>query len=314
MFWYKGTKKVFKNKPLFKNSYTELKKMSATGYSPISKKVAVEEKDFLDEDPPIRGQNFYVVSFVSPEEVIKQKEVVFFNKYITSFSTEMKNLLENIAAKSPENKSMIDVIKENYAYIFNQEELQEQFNFFKSVNSKTLEEDYLKENKFQTSVRGVKCRGAYDTMEEAENRIKFLKRNGCKFPIYAAMMGCWCPWSPNPDDVADAKYAETELNTIAGKLKENNANREAFFNERKENKIEYAKEDATRILEDVKNGVFDNADITRPNATEYDTLREQMQQKIQFSAKIEEVPPSGLEGMDNLVITDAAADAPAAAQ
>jgi hypothetical protein len=32
-----------------------------------------------------------------------------------------------------------------------------------------------------------------------------------KFNVYV-QGGCWCPWSPNPDDITDQEYAETNLN------------------------------------------------------------------------------------------------------
>ena len=266
--------------------------MSAS-YENISARVPVAEKDYLDEDPVIRGQNYVVLSFISPEEVIKQKEVVFFNKYIASFSEEMNKLLNNLALKDAENKAMIDVIRENFAYIFDQSELQEQFNYYKATNSESLEKDYLKENDFQTSIRGVKVRGAYDSLEEAENRIKFLKRNGCRFPIYAASMGCWLPWSPNPDEIADAKYAETTLNSIAMKLKENTANREKFFNERKEKNTEYVKDDTMPDPfgeEKPRDSETETAAVTetvgeinldsQPTLSEYDKLREDMKKSM----------------------------------
>ena len=42
-----------------------------------------EEKiDYLEVDNPIPGQNYTCVSFVSPENVIKHKELFMFNKYM----------------------------------------------------------------------------------------------------------------------------------------------------------------------------------------------------------------------------------------
>ena len=34
----------------------------------------LEKKDFLETDPCIRGQNYVCVSFVSPEQVLKNKK------------------------------------------------------------------------------------------------------------------------------------------------------------------------------------------------------------------------------------------------
>ena len=48
--------------------------------------------DLLDEDRPIAEQKFVCLSFVSPEKVIKNKEIFF-----------SKNLLNNIILTNPPN-------------------------------------------------------------------------------------------------------------------------------------------------------------------------------------------------------------------
>jgi hypothetical protein len=51
-------------------------------------------------------------------------------------------------------------------------------------------------------------------------------------------VGCWCPWSPNPEDLEDQEYAETQLNTLMKKYKENAQLKDNFFEQRKQEKIE----------------------------------------------------------------------------
>ena len=38
--------------------------------------------DLLDEDATIAGQKFACVSFISPEKIIKQRELFFFERFI----------------------------------------------------------------------------------------------------------------------------------------------------------------------------------------------------------------------------------------
>ena len=38
--------------------------------------------DLLEEDKPIAGQKFVCVSFVSPEKILKQKEIFFFEEFL----------------------------------------------------------------------------------------------------------------------------------------------------------------------------------------------------------------------------------------
>ena len=221
--------------------------MSVPNLTPIEKAVSCAEDDYLDQDKPIRNQNYVCMSFISPEDVILQKEVVFFNKYLSSFSSEMDLLLNNLTQKYPNDTGLFDVIRENNSYIFNANELQEQFKFFKSINGAKLESEYHAENKFQTSIRGIKVRGVYDTFEEADIRSKVLKKMGDKHNIFVGQVGCWCPWSPNPEDLENQEYAETQLNTIMKKYKENQDSRDMFYNERKEEKMQKAKVEADKI-------------------------------------------------------------------
>ena len=41
--------------------------------------------DILDEDKAISGQKFVCVSFVSPEKILKQKEMFYFEEFLKSF-------------------------------------------------------------------------------------------------------------------------------------------------------------------------------------------------------------------------------------
>ena len=41
--------------------------------------------DLLDEDRPIAGQKFCCVSFVSPENILKQREMYFMEEFLKSW-------------------------------------------------------------------------------------------------------------------------------------------------------------------------------------------------------------------------------------
>jgi len=202
--------------------------------------VSTKEIDYLEEDKGIKGQNYALLSFISPEDVIVNKEVYFLNKYLESFGKDMKTLLDGISSKYPDSKDLIDTITNNHSYIFNAKELNEQFNFFKSSNYTELENTYHRDNNFVTSMRGIKVRGVFDTIEEARNRSEFLKRFDDKFNIYIAQVGCWCPWSPNPDSLENQEYSETQLNTLMKQYKQNMDEKDAIFDERKKANIENA--------------------------------------------------------------------------
>jgi hypothetical protein len=194
---------------------------------------SVKEVDYLDEDKPIRGQNYVLLSFLSPEDVLVNKEAYMFSQFITKFSNDMSALLDGISEKYSDSKDFVSSIKENNAYIFNPKDMSEQYGFYKSINNEKLETEYHRDNNFVTSIRGIKVRGVFDTIEEAKNRSEFIKKIDNKFNIYIAQMGCWCPWSPNPDCLENQEYAETQLNTLMKEYKKNMTDKDVIFENRK---------------------------------------------------------------------------------
>lgn len=202
-----------------------------------TERIPVKEIDYLEEDKQIRGQNYVCLSFISPEDVILNKEVFTFNKFIGQFGKDVKEMLENVKTKYPESEDMIQTIIENYSYVFEQKELQDQYSFYKTQNHDDINKDYYANNEFQTSIRGIKVRGVFDTIDEARIRAKVLNKMGDKFNIYVGQVGCWCPWSPDPNMLEDQEYAETELNTLMKKYKDNMSIRDLDFETRKTDKL-----------------------------------------------------------------------------
>jgi hypothetical protein len=206
----------------------------------MSEIVKVSECDYLEEDKPIRGQEFCCLSFISPDDVIVQKELYFQSKYLETFSPELGKLFDNLANKYPDDKSTIDSIKETYGWLFDVNELKSQYNFFLEENSHTLEKEYLEKNNFQTTVRGIKVRGSYDTLKEAQIRSEVLKRLDNKHNIYIGQVGCWLPFNPNAGNIDEQKFDEDSLNTLMKKYNENLDMKEQVFLDRKEKFIQAA--------------------------------------------------------------------------
>ena len=48
----------------------------------FSKEAKTEYVDLLDEDKPIAGQKFTCISFISPEKILKNKNLFFFEQFI----------------------------------------------------------------------------------------------------------------------------------------------------------------------------------------------------------------------------------------
>jgi len=212
--------------------------------------VSTKEMDYLDEDKPIRGQNYCLLSFLSPETTLANKECYYFSKFIVNFSKDMDSLLANLENKYEDSKDLIKTIRTNHSHLFETNEMNEQYKFFKSVNSDDIEKEFHRENNFQTSVRGIKVRGVFDTVEEAKNRCEFLKKMDSKFDIFIGQVGCWCPWSPNPNDLPNQEYSETQLNTLMKQYKKNMEERDEIFDKRRIDAINQMKK-AEDLAEEV---------------------------------------------------------------
>ena len=90
--------------------------------------------DYLDEDKPIRGQNYVCLSFISPEDVIRNKEVYYLEQYLEKLSVDLKMFFDNMLTKYPDDADLIKQIKENHNHLMNGDDLQDDFKFYKKTN------------------------------------------------------------------------------------------------------------------------------------------------------------------------------------
>lgn len=194
--------------------------------------ISCKQEDYLDQDPPLRGQNYACLSFISPENIIKRKDAFLFEHFLKDFSRDMTEFFDNLSAKYPDEISIIKSVKDRYNYVFDPSLIEEEYAFFLRMNGEKLEKEYLEKNNFQTTIRGLKVRGVFDTRREAEIRAQVLKKLDDKFNVYVADVGCWLPWDPNPDSIDDQEFAESQLNTLMKKYKENQLKKDQFFQER----------------------------------------------------------------------------------
>ena len=196
--------------------------------------VSVEE-DFLETDPVIRGQSYCCLSFVSPEEVLKNKDVFMVGKFLQNIGKRYRDL-ETLLHK---HITDLDRAKHEVSeFKMTNDELQERYKDFLYVNQDKLESEFYEENDFKTTVRGVKIRGSYDTLIEAQSKAKKLQQTDKNFNVYIGQVGFWLPWDPNPHKIDNQEYAEKELNTLVQKYNENQEKKDVHFQEN----IEYAKE------------------------------------------------------------------------
>jgi hypothetical protein len=208
--------------------------------------------DFLDEDPEIPTQKYCVVSFISPEKVIKQKQEFMFEKFVEWMDYEWKiKGLENFMAFLSKKYSVKidDLLKDAQEYVNVRKEevkktdIHEQYQIFLLKNEKDLQEMYDNKVEFRTNMRGVKVRRAFATVEETQMFAKVLQRRYPKDNLYIGKVGAWLPWDPSEHLMPEVEYAEKELNELMRKYKENESNKEMFFAEQREESIRKQKEE-----------------------------------------------------------------------
>jgi len=238
--------------------------------------MATVREDFLTEDVEIPGQKYVLLSFLSPEKVLSNKDVFMFEKFLSSFEytqrvssfekflmTAVKSVndklnaqadladekdLSGVAQTIRGSRVQLDVlmndfqnyVKENRKEL-TESKLKEMYDDFLHTNREKLEEEFYVKNEFQTTVRGLKVRGVYNTNEEAVMRSKKLQRNDTIHNIFVGEIGKWLPWDPAPSQVANQEYAEDKLNTLMKKYKENEEARESYERETRTNMLASSK-------------------------------------------------------------------------
>lgn len=202
------------------------------------------KEDYLSVDQPIPGQNYVCLSFVSPEKNILQKQLYEFYKFNLKLINDDK-LLEQFKLNT--NLDNFKDLYENYIV----------------GNKDVIDKEYNEMTDFQTSVRGVKVRGTYESEKEAKVRAEVLRRRCPNDNVFIGQVGYWLPWDPNPLDIKNLEYQETELNILMKKYNENMEHREHMFEEEKRTQIEKARKENVNSLDDTSDEISNNDDTQK---------------------------------------------------
>jgi hypothetical protein len=234
-----------------------------------------DNTDFLEVDKPIPGQNYTCLSFLSPEKVIKKKELYFMKHFFNKMSDEVHfKHLETFLSKyfNQSDKPVLGSQLLSEFVEFKKQKLQpsvetyneifQKYENFRYENDTKINEEFDAENEFQTSVRSIKIRGVYDSIREAQVRAKVLQRKDPSFHVFVGQMGYWLPWDPDADKVENQEYQETELNTLMQKYKENEDSRDEMYEQdMTERKKRIAEENVRKRTENKKLLEKEHADL-----------------------------------------------------
>ena len=212
--------------------------------------------DLLDEDKPIAGQKFTCVSFISPEKVLKDKSMFFFEQFLKKwdFLKSMEKFHQFMHFISYKYKVDFDLISEDLKGFVVEERdnlvkttIEDEYKNFLDECEEKMENEFNIKHNFQTSTRGVKVRGSFNTQEEAEMRCKILREADPNHDVYVGPVGLWMPWEPEAYKTGRVEYMEEELNNLMHEKIKNEEGAKQEFDTR----IREAKEKA--INENMKN-------------------------------------------------------------
>jgi len=197
--------------------------------------------DLLEEDKPIAGQKFVCMSFVSPEKILKEKEIFYFEEFLKNweFNKSMEKFLQFINFVSYKynisfedlNKDFKDFVQEEKANL-SKSNLSDDYKTYLDNHEEELQKKFDVEHNFQTSTRGLKVRGVYPTEQEAELRCKMLREIDPNHDIMVGPVGLWMPWDPEAYKTGRVEYMEEELNQLMHEKQKNEANAKAAFEQR----------------------------------------------------------------------------------
>jgi hypothetical protein len=206
--------------------------------------------DYLDEDPEIPTQKYCVVSFLSPEKIVKQKQEFMFEEFVKfmDYDWKIKGLEHFMAFLAKKYALKVEDLIADAAEFgkvrekeIRETDIPEQWQVFLLKHEKECQEKFDNTVDFRTNVRGVKVRRAFATVEEAQVMAKVFQRKYPKDNIYIGKVGAWLPWDPSEHLMPEVEYAEKELNELMRRYKENESNKELFFAEEREAKIKAQK-------------------------------------------------------------------------
>jgi hypothetical protein len=197
--------------------------------------------DLLEEDKPISGQKFVCMSFISPDKILKQKEIFYFEEFLKNweFNKSMEKFLQfvnfisfkyNISFEDL-NKDFKDFVQEEKENL-SKSSLADDYKTYLDNNEDELQKKFDLQNNFQTSTRGLKIRGSYPTQEEAELRCKMLRELDPNHDIMVGPVGIWMPWDPEAYKTGRVEYMEEELNQLMNEKQKNEANAKTAFEQR----------------------------------------------------------------------------------
>jgi len=208
--------------------------------------------DRLKEDPPLPGQDYVCISFLSPEKVLVNKEQWFFYHYHQHVIQEYNRILTEFLGKILDSTdddtvpltSVVDLQKRmRRVFKYNEvvyPEWKERYADYEFKDGSRLQNEFDAQNNYQTSVRGVKVRGVFNNLEEARTRATALQRMDTAHDVFVGQVGYWLSWHPesNKMDTNKVQYLNDDLNTLMSEYQHSQDSSKQHFDEQRQSQVE----------------------------------------------------------------------------
>lgn len=233
--------------------------------------------DYLRPDPEVPGQQWCVMAFVSPEDMIEKKNLFMMDKFFVdqvnqyyvdtsvhmardinaklfkAFEDKIEKLGKSKSAHHKQVMEELSAIRKEleideaafsaeclHSHKAGLEDFKAKFDDYK-VQRTDLEREFDTANQQRTSVRGVKFCGAYPFQEAAMERAQFLSENVERHVDHLVCQSFhWAPFDPNINAIKDQRYMNQELNELVRRRNENELMKQKFFEENKRQQLEKA--------------------------------------------------------------------------
>ena len=223
--------------------------------------------DLLEEDKPIAGQKYACISFVSPENILRRKENFYFQEFLKHYHFlktvgAFQQFMNFISYKYNVKQELITADFEEFAKsekeTFKENTINDDYKNFLDTHEERLEKEFNDQNDFQTATRGIKIRGSFPTLEEAELRAKMLREVDSAHDIYVGPVGLWMPWEPEAYKTGRVEYLEEELNKLMHEKRKNETQARQNFEQRVKDQKRKAIEENIKIAKETGNKLTQN--------------------------------------------------------
>ena len=198
--------------------------------------------DYLKEDEEIYNQRFCCLSFIEPRDskIMTQKEMFMASRFMKAFIEEYDTAKE--FASNP-NNTITDEIKKKMDLSF--DNIFDTYKGYRKTHFANLTTDFDKKYnpKEAVTVSGVKVRGSFRSLEEAQERAKKMREYEPAVNCFVAQVGYWLPYDPENMEDVKAEFREEQLNEIYGKREEELAKAKVEFDKRKQVLMEKNKQE-----------------------------------------------------------------------